>query len=103
MNKRKRVKMVKAMEFIARQLNDEGILDEWLTLGVADGDIQYGDLAPTSTNIEELTDYFGDDRVFADLMDEFLQCMQGAARFGGLYCDGVCSAPRPHEEDKPDV
>lgn len=93
MDKRERVKMVKAMEFIARQLNDEDILYEWLTLGVADGDIQYGDLAPTSTSIEELADYFDEDDSFADLMDTFLHCMSRAAKSGGLYCDKVCSAP----------
>ena len=98
MDKRERVKMVKAMEFIARQLNDEDILYEWLTLGVADGDIQYGDLAPTSTSIEELADYIDDDQVFADLMDVFLYCMRRATKSGGLYCTDVCSA----EEGKSD-
>lgn len=41
--------MVKAMEYIARQINDEEVLMPWLQLGVADGDIYYGDLdaAPT--------------------------------------------------------
>lgn len=97
MNKRERVKMVKAMEFIARQLNDENILNTWLTLGVADGDVNYGDL--TETDDGDLEVYFDDDNNFADLMDVFLYCMRRAANSGGLYCDEVCSA----EEDKSDV
>ena len=44
MNTKERVKMVKAMEYIARQLNDESIFMGWLSIGVADGDIPYGDL-----------------------------------------------------------
>lgn len=91
MDKRTRLKMVKAMEFIACHINDESILGPWRAVGVADGDIQYGDLAPTSTSIEELEDYFDDDRAFADLMDTFLGCMKQAYLFGGLYCDGVVS------------
>ena len=39
-----RMKMVKAMEFIARQVNNEEIFNAWLTDGVPDGDIEYGDL-----------------------------------------------------------
>lgn len=103
MIKSERVKMVKAMEFIARNLNDGDILHEWLTLGVADGDIHYGDLTSTSASIEELSDYFDEDDHFADLMDAFLHCMKRAAKSGGLYCDGVCSAPWLRAEDKPDV
>lgn len=105
MNKSERVKMVKAMEFIARQLNDENILYTWLTLGVADGDVNYGDL--TETDDGDLEMYFDEDDDFADLMDAFLHCMQRAAKSDGLYCDDVCSAPwvreSSAEEDKSDV
>lgn len=87
MDKRMRLKMVKAMEFIACHINDESILESWRAVGVADGDIQYA----TSTSIEDLENYFDDDRIFADLMDTFLGCMQQASLFGGLYCDGVVS------------
>ena len=101
MNKSERVKMVKAMELIARHLNDEDILYEWLTLGVADGDVNYGDL--TETDDGNLETYFDEDEHFADLMDTFLYCMQRATKSGGLYCDKVCSAPWLREEDKSDV
>lgn len=41
-----RKKMVACMEYICRQINDEDVLYGWLMNGVADGDIDYGDLNP---------------------------------------------------------
>ena len=37
MNTNERIKMLKAMEFIARNVNNESFLNGWLALGVADG------------------------------------------------------------------
>ena len=94
MNKTERIKMVKAMEFIARQLNDETIfLDSWLWAGVADGDIQYGDLDVKPEDLTEDSDlsYYLEDEAFASLMRCFLHCMAKAKHSGGLYCDDVCS------------
>lgn len=90
MDKIERVKMVKAMEFICRQLNDERDMMSWLTYGVADGDIEYGDLS-VAENVEddEAAWYVDDDEGFAELMREFLCVMRSAANDGGLYCDGV--------------
>lgn len=84
-----RVKMVKSMEFIIRNLNDESILDAWLMLGVADGDIEYGDLS-CETNSENL-DYYTDSKELSYLMKLFLSCMSKAKQSGGLYCDNVLS------------
>ena len=64
--------MVKAMEYIARHINDENVFEGWLMDGVADGDIAYGDLGETPTDCVEYTE----DDNFADLMDAFLWCMQ---------------------------
>lgn len=87
MKKVERIKMVKAMEFIARQINDEEIfLDWWLTGGVADGDIEYGDL---SINDNDEAEWYTSDENFSDLMTVFLTCMKKAAKSGGLYCDGI--------------
>ena len=92
-----RIKMVKAMEFIASNINNEDILETWLSLGVADGDISYGDLQvqPTGTlpdeDYENLYPYFEDDENFAQLMDLFLYVMDKARKNGGLYCDHVAS------------
>lgn len=86
-----RVKMVKAMEYIARQVNDEIVFDSWLSLGVADGDIEYGDLTAGRENDDEAFWYADDDECFAELMNTFLDLMESAKRSGGLYCDGVVS------------
>ena len=88
MNTNERVKMLKAMEYIARQINDEDVLLRWLVNGVADGDIEYGDLTAEDDGSNE---YYAEDKHFADLMDTFLWVMYKAYRSGGLYCDGVVS------------
>ena len=90
MNKAERVKMVKAMEFICRQVNDEDNIGAWLTLGVADEDIEYGDLEVKDSDPEDLEYYIEDDE-FGDLMDTFLFVMKKCWKSGGLYCDGVVS------------
>lgn len=88
-NLEERVKMVKAMEFIARQINDEEVLMGWLVSGVADGDIEYGDLDST---IPGEAEYYAEDKDnFAELMGCFLRRMKRAADSGGLYCGGVVS------------
>lgn len=81
-----RKKMILAMEFICRQINDEDVFDGWLMCGVPDGDIEYGCL-----DIETICD---EDSMletdnFRDLMDCFLRRMAGAKRSGGLFCGGV--------------
>ena len=92
MNKQERIKMVKAMEYIARQINDEEVFEGWLLAGVADGDIYYGDLDATPSDVADCAeDYCTRDQDFAELMDLFLKCMERARKSGGLYCDGVVS------------
>ena len=89
MDKTERIKMIKAMEYIARQINDESVFcDIWLSEGVADGDIEYGDLSVNSEDFDNLEDYCEDDN-FADLMGTFILCMRHAYKSGGLYCDDV--------------
>lgn len=90
MNKIERIQMVKAMEFLARNINDEDVFEKWLICGVADGDIDYGELVTTPDD-EDILDYYLGDEAFADLMDTFLNIMAKAAKSGGLYCDGVVS------------
>ena len=79
-----RVEMVRAMELLARAVNDEDVFMTWLISGVADGDIN------ESTTDEEL-DYYTEDENFADLMDTFLELMNRAKESGGLYADGIIS------------
>ena len=90
MNAPERIKMVKAMEFIARQINDEGVFEDWLIGGIADGDIKHGDLEVRDEDREDLAVYI-EDESFADLMHTFLYLMKNASRSGGLCCDGVVS------------
>lgn len=88
MNRIEREKMVRAMEFIARQVNDEELLyNKWLMCGVADGDIEYGDLSCS----DDFDEFYIEDEHFRNLMTDFLQVMVGAWKSGGLYCDGVVS------------
>lgn len=85
MNKNERIKVVKAMETLARCINDERVFSIWLSLGVADGDIN------ENTPDEELDFYVEDDIQFADLMNTFLKCMNNAYKNGGLYVDKIVS------------
>ena len=87
-NDGERIAMVKAMEFICRQINDEEVFEGWLLEGVADGDIEYGDLN-VSIRDEDEFDYYIDDDNFKDLMSCFLRCMKNAYKSGGLYCNGI--------------
>ena len=85
-----RIKMIKAMEFIARHVNDEEVFEEWLVYGVADEDIQFGDLDVKKEDVDEL-EYYVDDNNFAEIMGTFLDLMSGARKSGGLYCGKTVS------------
>lgn len=90
-----RIKAVKAMEFLARQVNDEEVFERWLLCGVADEDIEYGDLSvpldPESLEEDGAYYYASDDETFADLMATFLRLMSSAMESGGLWCGDVVS------------
>lgn len=87
MNIVERIKLIKAMEYVARQINDESVFAAWLMDGVADGDFDYGDLG---VNPDE-DDFYANDDVFSSVMGAFLWCMAKASKSGGLYCDGIVS------------
>ena len=82
--KRERKKMVLAMEYIARQVNDEEVFERWLIYGVADGDIPYG-----SFDLNDVDDYYTERENFRELMDTFLLVMRDAKVSGGLFCGSV--------------
>ena len=86
-----RAKAVLAMEYLARQINDEYVFEDWLSLGVADGDIDYGELTLTEDNIDSVLWFCEQDERFKDLLTVFLKCMKNAWKSGGLYCGGVVS------------
>ena len=83
-----RVKMIRAMDFIARQLNDEDIFFKWLTIGVADEDCNNDD--------EYIANVYCDDETFSDIMGCFVTVMRDAYRSGGLFCDNVVSNEGAH-------
>ena len=87
-NMEERVKMVEAMEYICRQLNNENQFMSWLSVGVADGDIEYGDFAGGNPTAQY---YAEDNESSAELMGSFLRLMTRAEKSGGLYCNGVVS------------
>ena len=81
-----RKKVIACMEYLVRQINNEDILPLWLQCGVADGDIEYGNLDPNS-----VPDYYTEDATFKDLMTVFLKSMHLAYKDGGLYSDNIVS------------
>lgn len=78
-----RAEVVRAMDLLARCINNEDDFMPWLMCGVADGDIN------EDTTDEDLESYCEDD-TFAEIMGEFLKVM-GYAKKDGLYCDGIVS------------
>lgn len=90
MRKCLRQKMVKAMDFMVKSVNNENFVEDWLTNGVADGEIQYSDLELT----DDFDEYYIEDREFKNLMSVFLKTMNRAWKDGGLYCDGVVSCDK---------
>ena len=83
-NVAERIKMVRAMELIARSVNDETAFVPWLLCGVADGDID------ENTTDEDL-EFYAEDETFAELMYTFLRVMSKAHKSGGLYFDNITS------------
>lgn len=79
-----RIELVRAMETVARAVNDEEVFESWLMCGVADGDIE------EDTTDKDL-EWYAEEENFKDLMDVFLRMMARAKKSGGLYCGGVCS------------
>lgn len=88
MSQSERVALVRAMETVARAVNDEELFVHiWLDLGVADGDID-------ETTTDDELDYYITNESFRDLMDTFMYLMTKAYKNGGLYCDGVTGGER---------
>lgn len=86
-DKVERAKVVAAMDKIARCINVEDIImDLWLPIGVADGDIT------DETTPEEIIELgYCDDEAFQETMETFLNCMWHASKCGGLYCDYIAT------------
>ena len=85
-----RIKLVKCMEFISRQINDEEIFECWLIDGVADGDICYSDLSVLTADSDILDYYISLDNI-SILTELFSRIMYFSYIDGGLYCDNILS------------
>ena len=83
-----RADVVRAMDIMVSTINDETIIESWLMVGVADGDIT---AETTNEEIEELG--YTDDTTFAELMTLFLKLMSRAGS-DGLYFDKILSGSK---------
>lgn len=82
MNKNIRKDNILAMERLVRCINNEEIIESWLMCGIPDGDI-------TKYTIDEVDDYFTEDKNLSDLITLFLKLMAKANKDGSLNIDGV--------------
>ena len=92
-NVAKRVELLKAMDVIVRSLNDESVMDLWLTNGVPDGadDSDYEFIAEDVATPE---DEDGDTSCFEECCRCFTACIAAGAKHG-YYSGGVLGDIRP--------
>ena len=92
-NVAKRVELLKAMDVVVRSLNDESVMDLWLTNGVPDGadDSDYESIAEDVATPE---DEDGDTSCFEECCRCFTACIAAGAKHG-YYSGGVLGDIRP--------
>lgn len=74
-----RVKVLRAMDTIARTINNEDIFESWLVYGVPDEEIQ------PDTKDDELMWLVEDDEDWQEMLDTFSRVMYLAYKDGGLW------------------
>ena len=92
-NVAERVELLKAMDVIVRSLNDESVMDLWLTNGVPDGadDSDYESIAEDVATPEDEDD---DTSCFEECCRCFTACIAAGAKHG-YYSGGVLGDIRP--------
>ena len=92
-NVAERVELLKAMDVVIRSLNDEEVMDLWLTNGVPDGadDSDYEFIAEDVATPE---DEDGDTSCFEECCRCFTACIAAGAKHG-YYSGGVLGDIRP--------
>ena len=92
-NVAERVELLKAMDVVVRSLNDESVMDLWLTNGVPDGadDSDYEFIAEDVATPE---DEDGDTSYFEECCRCFTACIAAGAKHG-YYSGGVLGDIRP--------
>lgn len=84
MNKKERLEVVRAMDTIAKTLNDERDYVWWAAMGIPDGEID------NNTKDEDI-EWLCEDDIFPDLLFNFCRIfgMKKEKAKGFLYCDGI--------------
>lgn len=100
-NVAKRVELLKAMDVVVRSLNDESVMDLWLTNGVPDGadDSDYEFIAEDVATPE---DEDGDTSCFEECCRCFTACIAAGAKHG-YYSGGVLGDIRPAAKIKKSI
>ena len=84
-NFKERVSVIRAMDTVVHNLNDEEYVAWWLEDGVPDGEIN------EETADEELYWLVDDDESFADIMSTFIKIMKRQSVNGAMWVDNVLS------------
>ena len=92
-NVAKRVELLKAMDVVVRSLNDEEVMDLWLTNGVPDG-ADESDYEFIAEDVATPEDEDGDTSCFEECCRCFTACIAAGAKHG-YYSGGVLGDIRP--------
>ena len=92
-NVAERVELLKAMDVVVRSLNDESVMDLWLTNGVPDG-ANESDYEFIAEDIATPEDEDGDTSCFEETCRCFTACIAAGAKHG-YYSGGVLGDIRP--------
>lgn len=81
-----RKKLLVAMEYIMRNLNDEDDFSSWLCYGVPDCDIPYGNF-----NTNYVHDFYvSDEECFKTIVGTFIETIK-YMEYDGITCGGITS------------
>lgn len=96
-----RVELLKAMDTVVRSLNDESVMDLWLTNGIPDGadDSDYEFIAEDVATPE---DEDGDTSCFEETCRCFTACIAAGAKYS-YYSGGVLGDIRPASKIKKSI
>ena len=92
-NVAERVELLKAMDVVVRSLNDESVMDLWLTNGVPDG-ADESDYEFIAEDVATPEDEDGDTSCFEECCRCFTACIAAGAKHG-YYSGGVLGDIRP--------
>ena len=100
-NVAKRVELLKAMDVVGRSLNDESVMDLWLTNGVPDG-ADESDYEFIAEDVATPADEDGDTSCFEECCRCFTACIAAGAKHG-YYSGGVLGDIRPAAKIKKSI